>query len=181
MDECHIGTSNKLKGSYKIDRGKFNQFLDEISPKKIIGLTATPIQLVNNSFGSELKIITRSKRSFWYQADIFHITQIAEIKDKYWANLQFRVANNYNDSALDHDSRTGDFSYENIVKAFEDNNNLQNAKNQYHQLVKEGKRSIITFVPSQEAAYSLRAMIPGSDVVTAQTATKTRKEFIAIF
>ena len=157
IDEAHMGMTNSMKGGKIKDKGKFNLFLDHIKPEKIIGLTATPIQLVTTSLGSELRMINRSKRSFWNHSNIFHVTQIQEIKDDYWANLEFRVIET--DSKFLKLNTTGnDFTEESILRAYEENMSNDKIIENYERLISEGKKSILTFIPSIKIGEELKKL-----------------------
>ena len=124
IDEAHMGLTNSIKGNKITDEGKLVTFLNQINPKKILGLTATPIQLVTTGWGSELKMINRSKRSYWYQSDIIHVTQISEIKEEYWADLEF-IDKSKDESLLELNSTGSDFKIDTIIKQYDINNTFE--------------------------------------------------------
>ena len=68
IDEAHLVNA---KG------GQYLEFIQAIGPKKIIGLTATPYRLHTNSFGSQIKILTRTRPKVF--RDIIHVTQTQEL------------------------------------------------------------------------------------------------------
>lgn len=181
IDEAHLGMTNSLKNGKIDNKGKFNLFLEHIKPSKVIGLTATPIQLVTTSLGSELRMINRSKRSFWYQSDIFHVTQINDIKDDYWANLEFRIIQDIDTSNLILNSTGNDFTDESIIKVY--NDNLSNGKilEHYESLISEGKKSIITFIPSIKIGEELKKLNNDFEIVHSKISDKKREDLIANF
>lgn len=181
IDEAHLGMTNSLKKGKIDNKGKFNLFLEHIKPSKIIGLTATPIQLVTTSIGSELRMINRSKRSFWYQSDIFHVTQIDEIKDEYWANLEFRIIENMDNSNLVLNSTGNDFTDESIIKVYEDNSSNNKILEQYESLISEGKKSIITFIPSIRIGEQLKKLNNDFEIVHNKISDKRREDLINNF
>lgn len=180
IDEAHMGMTNSLTKGKISGKGKFNSFLDHINPSKIIGLTATPIQLVTTMAGSELKMINRSKRSFWYQSDIFHVTQVNEIMKDYWANLDFRIID-VDNSKLRLNSTGNDFTDESIIRAYEDNMSNQKILEHYEQLISEGKNSIITFVPSIKIAEELKKINKDFEVVHSKMSEKNVSDIIYNF
>lgn len=79
IDECHLVSA---KG------GQYLDFIAAIKPKKIIGLTATPYRLHSNSFGSQIKMLTRTRPKVF--KDIIHVTQTQElIENKFLCNPEF--------------------------------------------------------------------------------------------
>lgn len=71
IDECHMVNA---KG------GQYLEFIQTIRPKKIIGLTATPYRLHSSSFGSQIKMLTRTRPRVF--KDIIHVTQTQELVDQ---------------------------------------------------------------------------------------------------
>lgn len=181
IDEAHLNMSNSMSGGKINKRGKLNQFLDTINPKKIIGLTATPIQLVTNGMGSELKMINRSMRSFWYKSDIFHITQIQDIKDKYWADIKTDIVSN--DTSLLEKARfnSPEFTQESIIKQYDSNGLQKQILEQYEDLYSKGVDNVLTFVPSVQQAIELSKMNKDFAVVYDKTPKKERKAIVEAF
>lgn len=180
IDESHLFMTNSLSNGKVNSKSKFNNFLEYINPSKIIGLTATPIQLVSNTMGSELKMMNRSRRSYWNQAEIFHVTQIQEIMKNYWANLDFRITD-VDNSKLILNSTGNDFTDDSIIKAYEDNMSNQKVLEQYEQLISEGKNSILTFVPSIKIADELKKLNKDFEVVHSKMTEKHTSEIIQEF
>ena len=52
IDECHFVNA---KG------GMYRDFLNNLENARVLGLTATPYRLASNSFGSELRFLTRTR------------------------------------------------------------------------------------------------------------------------
>ena len=180
IDEAHMGLTNSIKRNKITDEGKLVTFLNQINPKKILGLTATPIQLVTTGWGSELKMINRSKRSYWYQSDIIHVTQISEIKEEYWAELEF-IDRSKDESLLELNSTGSDFKIDTIIKQYDINNTFEEIINNYEDLVKNGCKSVLIFVPSVKQALDLKKRIKGLEVVYDKLSSSERTEIIQGF
>ena len=180
IDEAHMGLTNSIKRNKITDEGKLVTFLNQINPKKILGLTATPIQLVTTGWGSELKMINRSKRSYWYQSDIIHVTQISEIKEEYWADLEF-IDKSKDESLLELNSTGSDFKIDTIIKQYDINNTFEEIINNYEDLVKNGCKSVLIFVPSVKQALDLKKRIKGLEVVYDKLSSSERTEIIQGF
>lgn len=181
IDEAHLNMSNKVSKKKVQEKGKLNAFLDEIKPNKIIGLTATPIQLVTNGMGSELKMLNRSIRSFWLKSDVFHITQIPDIKDKYWADIDIQIVNN--DSSLLKKSRTNsaEFTEESIIDQYDVNGIEFQILDKYEELMSKGIDSILTFVPSVKQAFQLKKNNSDFEFVYDKTPKRERKAIVDAF
>lgn len=180
IDEADFAMSNSLSGGQVKDKGKFNQFLDYINPSKVIGLTATPIQLVSTGAGAELKMMTRSRRSYWNQADIFHVTQIQDIKDKYWADINIEVVENTS-KYLKLNSTGNEFTTESIIKNYNENNTNNKILEQYEELISRGKKSMLTFVPSIMEGESLKKLNKDFEFLYDKTPKKEREAIIKAF
>lgn len=181
VDEAHLNMSNSMaKGKVK-DRGKFNQFLDEIKPEKIIGLTASPIQLVTTGRGSELKMINRSMRSFWYKSDIIHITQIQDIRERYWAEISKEIIDLDVNVLEKANFKSAEFTKESIVSQYDGNNLDKQIMYEYERLMSQGIDSILTFVPSVKQAVDLQKKNKDFAVVYDKTPKKERKAIVAAF
>lgn len=180
IDEAHENMSKGIKSGRIEKKSKFIEFLEYINPKKVIGLTATPIQLTQSRAGSELKMINRSRRSYWSQADIFDVTQINEICEKYWAELNYRPIP-FNRAHLRLNSTGNEFTSESIIQNYKLNNNNSKILNQYEQLLSEGNKSILTFVPSVNEGHELKKLNKDFEFIFDKTPKKEREAIIKAF
>ena len=170
IDECHLGTK---KG------GIIHSTVEALKPKKVIGLTATPIYLQTIMEGSILKMMNRSQSSF--MRNIIHVTQIKELTDNgYWSDLLYE--NRYVDtSMLKMNSSGAEFSTESMERMYINNNTRENLLTEIQQLKKEGRKSILVFVPSVEEANSLARIVPDSESASAETKKKERERIVSEF
>lgn len=181
IDECHLSLSNKMSGGKVSEKGKLSQLIDYIQPDKIIGMTASPIQLVTTGRGSELKMIDRSMRSYWYKSNIFHITQIEDIKSEYWADVETVIIKNDKSLLTKAKFNSPEFEKESIIKQYEANNLQDQIIDQYERLLSEGIDSVLTFVPSVEQAIALKKRRPDFGIVYDKTPKKERKQIVEDF
>lgn len=182
IDECHLFSSNKITNGKVSDKGKLSEFLDNINVDKIIGLTATPIQLTPSRNGSELKMMDRSMRSFWYKSDIFHVSQIKDICEKYWANIEFDISNDVDDELLKLNSNGSEFREETVIKNYDYNDTENKIIEKYNTMVDEGIESVLIFVPSVAQGESLVKKNPKNFVLLhSDTPEKERNEIIKAF
>ena len=167
IDECHLRT--KVSGT-------MHKALKIINPKKVIGLTASPVYLSGGLDGSMLKMMNRSNKSFFKK--IIHATQIHEMVEQgYWAPLVYQ--NRYVDTnMLKYNTSQSDYTLESLMKMYEDNNTQSNIVDEVSHLKLDNRRSTLVFVPSIEEAEALTALIPNSAAVSSKTPPKLRKEII---
>ena len=71
IDEAHLTNAQG---------GQYLEFIRELEPKILIGLTATPYRLGTNSFGSQMKMLTRTRPKIF--KNIPHITQTRDLVDR---------------------------------------------------------------------------------------------------
>ena len=181
IDECHLNMSNSIKNGKVSSRSKLNEFINYINPEKVIGLTASPIQLVTTRMGSELKMLNRSMRSFWYKSNIFHITQINEIHEKYWANIKTEIVDNDINVLTRLRDNSPEFTDQSIINQYEENNFKTKILDNYENLLYDGKKSILTFVPSVKQAIELSNHNKEFAVVYDKTPKKERKAIVEAF
>lgn len=83
IDECHQAVNPK--------GGQFTDFLEGLPDHvRVMGFTATPYRLASNSFGSQLRFLTRTVPRLFN--DMVHETPIQRlIAGGYWAPLQYHT------------------------------------------------------------------------------------------
>ena len=180
IDEAHMHLTNKLKNGKVVDEGRLVDFLNYINPNKIIGLTATPVQLTRNSIDTQLKMLNRSKSSYWCFADMISTLQIGDIKDEWWSNVDYRVVEKESNLLVLNTSKT-DFTQESLEEDYEENNLQEKILQQYEQLKSEGKKSILIFVPSIKFGENLQKLNRNIQSISANTPSDKRDFLIESF
>ena len=180
VDECHIGFSNEITGNKVSRKGVICDFLDRLKPKKVIGLTATPIQLVSTMKGSEIRMVNRSMRSYWYRAEMIHVTQISDISKDYWATLKIESCPPEK-SVLTLNSTGVDFTEASILNQYNTSNIKSKILQAYETLSKKGNKHFLIFVPTIETAEELERKHKDFKAVSANTPMKERNEIIRDF
>jgi DNA repair protein RadD len=146
IDECHF--------KFPPERGSmFRNFIDELSPSKVIGLTATPFYLRPSSDGATLKLMTRNKEKYFH--GFIDIVQITELTSQgFWAELKYKLYE-FDESGLMTNSAGSDFTDESIKDAMK----IQNVNNkicfEIERLQQEGIKSILVFTDSVETAQTM--------------------------
>lgn len=177
IDECHDG--------YKPDRGSmFRDFIETVGPSKVIGLTATPFRLKNNSNGSRLVLLNRMLPGYFKH--FIHIIQIKDIINRgYWspsADEMWKM----DDGKLQLNSTGAEFTEESI-KAYVEANGINNKI--YLRIldaIHEGRKHILVFVDSVESCETFVQHLDKVDGITStyltsKTKKKDRKEIIRKF
>lgn len=169
IDECHVGsgTSNSL-----------NKFIKQLGNVKVIGLTATPVVLLGSLEGPTLKMLNRTRKSFWNNP--LHITQISEIIEKgFWADLKYE-REDINEDLLQYNVSRSEFT-EDSMKEMYDYNDVEGKVLNRIDTLKQERRSILIFCPDVASAKSLSQKIEGSRVVWGDMPVKERTEVIQGF
>lgn len=180
IDEAHIHLTNKLKNGKVVDEGRLVDFLNYIDPHKIIGLTATPIQLTRNSIDTQLKMLNRSRASYWCYSDIISALQIKDIKDEWWSNIEYRTVEKEVNKLQLNSSKT-DYTQESLEEDYEENNLQEKILQQYEKLKAEGKKSILIFVPSIKFGLNLQKLNRNIQSISAETPQERRDYLISAF
>lgn len=170
VDECHLQT--------KVN-SQMHRVIKALRPRKVIGLTATPIFLTSYMGQSVLRMMNRTAKSFFRK--IIHITQIQDLVEKrFWSPLVYE--NRFvDDSMLVLNSNGSDYTSNSLLRMYEENNTKANIISEVERLVDEGRKSILAFVPSIEAAEELAELVPNSASVNSKTPKRQRNKIIEGF
>lgn len=170
VDECHIacGGNNMI-----------SNFLKQLGNVKVIGLTATPVVLMNTmDQGPILKMLNRTRKSFYNYP--LHITQIKEIIELgFWSELIYERMD-LDESKLTYNVSHSEFTEESMEKVYDENEVEQNIIKRIPELIKQ-RKSILIFVPSVAKARNLCTKIKGSRAVWGNMPNKEREEVIRDF
>lgn len=170
VDECHFGVNPN-------EDSQFMKFVNDIKPYKSIGLTATPFRLHNNSGGSQLKMLNRTRPS--YYKHFIYVMQIQEAIDMgYWAPSE-NIAWNYDDGLLRRNSTGSDYTDKSVIAANEANNVNNNIYVQVQELLaNDTRKSILVFCDSVNVAKKFSTLIPDSGYVTGDMSKKERTRVV---
>lgn len=184
IDEAHFKFSSQssLDEDDNIKHSVFKQFLKDLSPRKLLGFTATPFILSNISGEPGLKSLINIRGGFF--KDIIHITQVKEvIKENRWSKLIYDIHPVSNES-LELNSNKTEFSKDSI-KLFLQENNVNNRICLL--LKKHQNKKTLTFVENVEVAkvimnwYNSKDFFGRCAIVSADTNKKERKQIISDF
>ena len=167
VDECHLQT--------KVN-SQMHRVVKQLRPRKVIGLTATPIFLGAFMGQSILRMMNRTTKSFFKK--IIHITQIQDlVRQNFWSRLDYE--NRFVDNSMLVLNSTGsDYTTSSLLNMYTSNNTKENIVSEVDRLLKEGRKSILVFVPSIEAAEELEELVPDSASVSSKTPKGRRNKII---
>lgn len=164
VDECHFASS-KANQTY--------DFCRKVGITHVIGLTATPVVLLPGMFSSQLKMMNRTRKSFY--KDIIHVTQIKELTDNgFWSKINYIQGAKLKDHMLQLNSTGREFTDYSVRMYNEQNDVFSKMANAAHELRRSGRKKILIFVQFVDDAYTLSLKIPGSVVVHGGLSDKDR-------
>lgn len=167
IDEAHLGS----KKNSMVD-----SLLQELNIPKIIGFTATPLELKTTLSGSYLAMQNRSRDNIFN--DIIHVTQISElVENDYWSKMFYKEFD-LDNSVLRANSNGSDYTQKS-QKAFYKKNKLNEKIVELVDTVKEYRKSILIFVPTIAEAEQLSSLIPDAKAVHSKS--KDRDEIVESF
>jgi DNA repair protein RadD len=169
VDECHL--VNSKEGMYKT----FLKALME-SGAKVLGLTATPYRLASNSFGSELRFLTRTRPRIFSEM-IYHVQNRQLLDSGYWARLEYVTSNGFDRSRLKVNSTGADFTDESVQTQLWASN-LPDKLIHVIEWEKSTRKNVLVFTRFVDEARLLVHKIPGSAIVTGETPKKERERLI---
>lgn len=128
IDECHLVAQS----------GKYQQIIDIINPKRLIGLTATPYRNNSKFGGIKYEMLTRKRDPIF--KTILYKYQIQEcVKDGYWCPITYFMPIDYNTDGIE--KRGSEYKDEAVsqynfsIKLHENFINIVNQSNKKHFLV----------------------------------------------
>lgn len=172
VDECHFKVP-PAAGSV------FSKFIADLKPLKVLGLTASPFLLKTNREGSSLKMLNRIRPGFFKK--IIHVTSVKTMLEaKRWSDLKYDI-HPFDASALQLNSTGAEYTEESIKLALETNGVNNRVYLTIKELQKNSNNSILVFLDSITTCQRMKEFIPDSEVISAKTPKKERKQMVADF
>lgn len=184
IDECHLVNA---KG------GQYLEFIDFVKPDKTIGLTATPYRLHSNSFGSQIKILTRTRPKVF--KDLIHVTQTKELIDNgFLLNPSFITNDDISDSRklLRPNSTGANYTDDSIRRYLLAINAVDQIHKSIYNAIASNKKHILVFTESVNDSNDLIRLIESDNklskgdkitiaTVNAQTKKGDRERLLTAF
>jgi DNA repair protein RadD len=159
-------------------------FLKESEITHVLGITATPIKLqqntdLNGNRFSKLQMLTsRSKKGNFFK-DIIHVGQVQEMVElRFWSKLEYQTTG-FDSSALVYNSSKSEYTEESVLQAFQSNNIHEQIKQQLNE--RADRRHILVFVPSVAEAIQLSKQYPESAAIYGDMHKAEREKVIDDF
>lgn len=170
IDECHLVNA---KG------GMYEEFLKAFPKAKVLGLTATPYRLSSDSFGAQLKFLTRTKPRIF--DEVLYYIQNSELFDnKYLAKLEYFSFNVVDRSMLQVNSSGTDFT-EQSLRSYYKIIDMPSVIVKYALRLLAKKPNLLIFCSLIEEAQQVARRIPGAIVLTGQTKKDERERILSQF
>lgn len=170
IDECHLGTA---RGS------TIDKFIKQAGIKNVLGVTATPAILTSSFDGAVLKMMNKSAKNMF--SNIHHCVQIEElVKAGFWAPLQYDIRVEKM-QGLKWNTNGSEYTQQSIEIAYEVNNTHQSVVETVKELYREGRKSVLVFVPSIKEANSLARKTQSAAAISSKTPKKERQQIIEDF
>lgn len=176
IDEAHLypRTADSMLGTFLRDSGITH----------VLGITATPIKLQQNTdisgqHISKLVMLTsRSKYGNFFK-EIIHVGQIKEMVDMgYWSHLTYKTRL-FNSTSLRYNSSKSEFTEESVVQAYSDNNMRQSIDDALTSTPE--RKHILVFCPTVEEAIQMAEKHPHSAAIYGNMDSKLRNKTIEAF
>lgn len=172
VDECD--------NSYSPDPGStFTKFIKDLSPRAVIGFTATPLRLKTNSEGSRLNLLTRMRPNYFKH--FIHIMQIQDMISRgYWTPIRY-MPFEFDENKLVINKMGSEFTEESIINYNKVNGINNKIFIQVKELLGSGVSNILVFCDSVETAKKLAEYIPNSAAIYGDLPTKERTKILEDF
>lgn len=159
-------------------------FLEESEISHVLGITATPIKLQQNTdmngerFSKLAMLTSRSKKGNFFK-DIIHVSQVQEmIELGFWSKLEYKTSG-FDSSKLVYNSARSEFTEESVQSAF----NSNDIHNQIRQELDSNsdRQHILVFVPSVNEAKQFAEEYPNSAAIYSGMHNSERERVISEF
>lgn len=170
IDECHFVNA---KG------GMYRDFITAIGGARILGFTATPYRLASNSFGSQLRFLTRTRPKVF--KDVVYYCQNSVLFEKgHLANLHYTSIGGFDRGQIGLNSSGSDFSDQSISKYYRKTGFIDRIIDETRK-VRFLRKNCLVFTQFIKEAEAVAAKISRAAVVTGKTPKKERERIISEF
>lgn len=171
VDECHVVNA---KG------GMYDDLVAALPDARVLGLTATPFRLSSNSFGSELRFLTRTRPRIF--TDVVHYTQIGHLfAEGYLSPVEYRVVETVRPSKLVLNTKGSDYTDKSVQLELLATGFVGRLAEETFRALDEGRKNVLVFTRFVSESEHLARIVPGTAVVTADTPAVERARILADF
>lgn len=170
IDECHL--VNSKDGMYK-------EFIESFPNAKVLGLTATPYRLSSDSFGAQLKFLTRTKLKIFHEV-LYYIQNDVLFNSGYLSKLEYFSFNVVDRSMLQLNSSGTDFTEQSLKKYYK-MIDMPSIIVQYSLRLLAKRPNLLVFCSLIEEAKIVTSRIPGAVMLSGQTKKEERERILSQF
>ncbi len=170
IDECHLVNAQG---------GMYEQLIKTFPKSKVLGLTATPYRLANNSFGAELRFITRTRPRLFHEV-LYYVQNDILFNAGYLAKLEYFVFNVIDRSKIELNSTGTDFS-EASLRRYYKSIDMPSKIVHYGMRLLQKRKNLLIFCALIEEAKIVTRNIPGSVLLTGETKKEDRERILTQF
>lgn len=170
IDECHLVNAQG---------GMYEQLIKSFPKAKVLGLTATPYRLANNSFGSELRFITRTRPKLFHDI-LYYVQNDTLFNAGFLSKLEYYVFNVIDRNKIELNSTGTDFSQASLTRYYKSIG--MPAKIVYYGLrLLQKRKNLLIFCALIEEAVKVTRNIPGAALLTGETKKDERERILSQF
>ena len=171
VDECH--EVNSKTGGYK-------SFFDEV-PAKLLGLTATPFRMASNSYGTEMRWLTRTKPRIFH--DVIYYANIRDLMDEgYLVKPEYQIVKGFNRHKVQANAKGSDYTDSSVQRHLFEIGFDQRLEEVMRRLIhKVGRQHILVFTRFVQDAENLVKAVDGGASVSDKTPKREREAILRDF
>jgi DNA repair protein RadD len=170
IDECHLVNA---KG------GQYEEFINHFPKAKVLGLTATPYRLSNDSYGAQLKFITRTMPKLFHSV-LYYVQNDVLFNAGFLSKLEYFSFDIVDRSQLQLNSTGTDFTVQSINRLYK-SIDMPAIIVKYAFRVLAKKPNILIFCSLIEEAQIVTKRIPGAVILTGETKKEDRERILSQF
>lgn len=170
IDECHLVNS---------EAGMYQDFIKAFPEAKVLGLTATPYRLEQTTEGPQLVFLTRSNPKI-FSTVLYYVQNDVLFDSGYLAQLEYYNYEIIDRSKLQVNSSGTDFTQNSLKKYYKTINMPFKIAKTAIQILKK-RANILIFCSLKEEAFSVKKLIPNSEVLTAENTKDDRERILTQF
>ena len=173
IDECHYVNA-------KNDETMYNRLITTLG-LKVVGLTATPYRMHTNSFGSQLKFLTRTRPRLF--SEVLYVVQVRELLEQgFLARVNYYCPQmRFNTQNLKVNSTGNDYTDQSVLSEYKRSNFYESIEEIIFRLLRVNRRRILVFTKFVEEAELLARKIPRAAIVTGETPKAERERILRNF
>lgn len=142
-------------------QGLYKKLFEYLGDKKYCGFSATPFRAATNSFGTELRFITRTRPRVF--DEVLYYSQISDIKERgFLANMEYYpVKDDFNTDMLQVNSTRMDYTDDSVRSYYNEIHFDEKVADVANRLLKAGRKHILVFTKFVKEAEAVAKALGG--------------------